>query len=284
MEKRKIAKRMGWSVLALVILFYVGLAIWFKTNETRLVYHTIPDSPIPADSLQLKYEDVSIQSDGAVLRCWIYSSQQPDTAMNWILYFPGNGPYDESDIAKCKIWHDLGLNVLAVRYRGYGNSTGKPDESGLYADAAATYNFLRTVKVIPPTNIVLYGHSLGTGVAIELASIVPAAGIALEGAATSSVAAVGARYPFIPWSLLMSDRYDSIERIKGITIPKIFIHASDDAAIPISQARELYAKATEPKFFIELTGGHNHASLVDREKYTTAMSNFFRTVFHGVSR
>jgi fermentation-respiration switch protein FrsA (DUF1100 family) len=237
-----------------VILFYVGFAIWFKTNETRLVYNTTPDSPIPADSLQLKYEEVSIQSEGAMLGCWIYPAQQPDIAKTWILYFPGSGPYDWSDIAKCRIWHDLGLNVLAVRYRGYGNSTGKPDEAGLCADAAATYNFLRTVKVVPPTNIVLYGHSLGTGVAIELACKVPSAGIALEGSFTSLAANTGIRYPFISWGLLMSDRYDSIERIKGITIPKIFIHASDDTAIPIWEARELYAKAVEPKFFIELTG------------------------------
>lgn len=280
MEKRKLVKRIGWYLLATVIVFCVGFVVWFKANEHRLSYHTVPDSAVPADSLHLKYEGVSIQSEGAVLECWLYPAQQPDTAMIWILYFPGNGNYDGSDIARCKIWHDLGLNVLAVRYRGYGKSTGTPSQTGLFADAEACYSFLRTVKGASPTKIAFYGHSMGSAIAIELANKVPAAGIALEGASTSSVAAVGARYPYIPWSLLLSEQYSSIERINGITMPKIFIHASDDASAPISLARELYAKAVEPKFFIEIRGGHNYAPTVDREKYTAAMSNFFHTVFH----
>lgn len=80
---------------------------------------------------------------------------------------------------------------------------------------------------------------MGSAIAIELASKVPAAGIALEGASTSALANIGVHYRYIPWSLLISERYESIERINGITIPKIYIHASDDEAVPISQAREL---------------------------------------------
>ena len=281
MNKRRIFKRIGWSLLAIVIVLCIGFVVWYKVNEKRFLYSANAESVVPEDSLRLQYEEVSIESsDGAKLVCGVFPAQRADTTSAWILYLHGNGGVDLGDIARCKIFHDLGLNVLAVQYRGFGKSTGKPSETGLYADAAASHNFLRTVKGVAPTSIVLYGHSMGSAIATELACRVPAAGIALEGAFTSMVAVYGVHYRYIPWSLLNGERYESIERISGITIPKIFIHAIDDEAVPISQAQELFAKAVEPKTFLEIKGGHNHAPTADREKYVAGLSQFFQKVFH----
>jgi uncharacterized protein len=280
LDRITLARRIGLYIVGAVIVFYAGFTIWFKANETKLLYHTAPDSPNPADSLHLKYEEVSIPSEGAVLSCWIYPALQPDTAMSWILYFPGNGTYDGSDVAKCKIFHDLGRNVLAVRYRGYGRSTGTPSDTGIIADARACYNFLTTVKGATPAHIVFYGHSMGAGIAIGLATGVPSAGIVLEGSYPSMAANAGERYPFIPWSLYLSERYVPIETINGVAVPKLFLHAVDDSLAPISRARELFAKAFEPKSFIELRGGHNDAPTVDRDTYTAALSHFFLQVIH----
>ena len=280
MDKRRIFKRIGWSLLAVVIVLCVAFVVWYKANEKRFLYHANAESIVPEDSLRLKYEEVSIESsDGAKLVCGVFPAQRADTTLAWILYLHGNGDVDRDDIARCKFFHELGVNVLAVQYRGFGKSTGEPSEIGLYADAEASYNFLRTVKGVAPSKIVLYGHSMGSAIAVELAGKVPAAGIALEGAFTSMVAVYGVHYRYIPWSLLNSERFESIERISGVTIPKMFIHASDDEAVPISQGQELFAKAVEPKSFLEIKGGHNHAPTADQEKYVAALSQFFQKVF-----
>ena len=280
MDKRRIFKRIGWSLLAIVIVLCVGFVVWFRANEKKILYAK-SESVVPEDSLGLKYEEVSIQSsDTTKLFIGIFHTQRADTTSPWILYFHSAGGFARTDIARCQIFHELGLNVLAVQYRGYEKSTGEPSESALYADAEVSYNFLRTVKNVPPANIVLYGHSLGTGIAVELAGKVPAAGLALEGAFTSMPALYWEQYPYLPWSLISRERYESIQKIGTITIPKIIIHASDDKMVPISQGQELFAKAVEPKSFLEIKGGHNRAPSADREKYVAGLSQFFQKVFH----
>ena len=278
MNAKVIARRAGWSILATVIIVCVGFVIWFKVNETSLIYRTLPDNISQADSLLLKCEKVTIQSEGAVLICWLYPADRPDSEKTWILFFPGNGDYDATDVARCKILHDLGPNILAVRYRGYGSSTGRPSEAGLHADATASYNYLKTVKGAAPANIVVYGHSMGTWIAIDLASRLPVAGVAVEGANESLAVGAATKYPFLPWKLLLHDRYDCMEKIGGIAAPKIFIHATDDQSIPISHGRALFAKATEPKTFLEIHGGHVLAPMVDRERYIAGMTQFLHSL------
>jgi fermentation-respiration switch protein FrsA (DUF1100 family) len=279
-DKRKAVKRIGWSLLAIILVIYVGLCLWFKVNERKILYAK-SETVIPEDSLGLNYEEISIQSsDSTKLFIAIFHAQRADTTSAWILYFHSAGGFARTDIVRCQVFHELGFNVLAVRYRGYERSTGEPSESALYADAETSYRFLRTVKNVPATNIVLYGHSIGTGIAVEIARKVPAAGLVLEGAFTSMAALYWAQYPYFPWSLITGERYESIQKIGSITMPKIIIHASDDKMVPIGQGRDLFAKAIEPKSFLEIKGGHNRAPSADREKYAAGLSQFLQKVLH----
>ena len=127
---------------------------------------------------------------------------------------------------------DLGINLFAFDYRGYGESSGVPDENGLYADATASYEYLTRTLGVTPDRLILFGHSLGSGVAIELASRVPAGGLIVEGAYTSIADRGQELYPLFPIRLIVTQRFPSLDRIPSITIPKLFLHSPEDVVIP----------------------------------------------------
>ena len=127
----------------------------------------------------------------------------------------------------------LGLSLLAFDYRGYGESGGSPGEQGLYRDADAAYRYLREERGVPADRIVLFGHSLGSAVAIDLASRVPAAGLIVEGALTSAVDRGRELYPYIPVGWIARSRFRSIDKLPAVSAPKLFLHATRDEVIPI---------------------------------------------------
>ena len=145
---------------------------------------------------------------------------------------------------------------MALSYRGYGGSTGSPSETGLIADAQAAYAFA-TARV-PPERIVVWGESLGTGVAVALASTQRIGRLVLEAPFTSA-ADVGARvYWFLPVQLLMKDPFRSDERIGKVTVPLLVLHGARDNVVPIALGERLFARANEPKRFVRFAdGGHN---------------------------
>ena len=161
-------------------------------------------------------------------------------------------------------WHALGLNILAIDYRGYGESEDRlTSEAGTYADARAAYDWLRTVRGVSANRIIIYGHSLGSGVATELALHVDAAGLIVEGAFTS-IPDMGAKvYPWFPVRLISSQRFANIDKIGRVAMPKLIMHASDDHIVPYAMGQQLFAAASAPKEWVELKGGHMRAFLED---------------------
>ena len=201
----------------------------------------------------------------------------PAERAGWLLYLHGSGG-NVGNLGYNEAWakfRRMGLGVLAVDYRGYGESGGQPSEAGLYRDADAGYAYLRDQLRVPPTRLLIYGYSLGSAVAIDLAARVPAAGLMVEGALLSVPARGGELYPFLPAHWLARNRFASIDRIGRVSMPKLFIHARADAEIPISHGRGLYERARPPKSFQEVAGGHTDAHEVDPE--------FFRAVFRFVA-
>lgn len=219
--------------------------------EDRLVYFpTRTLTSTPAD-YGMAFETVRFSSEDAYkLMGWII----PGDGETWLLYFHGNGQNVSSYLSLMAELHTLGLNLLLFDYRGYGESEGSPSEAGLYADAHAAYALLMAYGV-PPERLFLYGFSLGSGVAVQLATEVEVAGLVLEAAFTSLPAAGRARYPMLP-TALMRNRYDSLSKIARIDAPLLVLHARDDRTVPFSQGQALYAEATVPKTFAALTGGH----------------------------
>ena len=179
---------------------------------------------------------------------------------------------------------ELGLNLLAFDYRGYGESGGRPSEQGLYRDAVAAYRHLRETRGVPAERIVIFGHSLGSAVAVDLASRVPAAGLIVEGAFTSVVDRGQEIYPYIPVRWLAGSRFGSLEKIGGVRAPKLFLHATDDDVIPLAHGRRLFEAAAEPKTWVELQGGHGDAFDTDSARYFGSIADFLEVIVRASSR
>jgi fermentation-respiration switch protein FrsA (DUF1100 family) len=275
--------RVFTAILILVILCYAGIIVYLMTQETKLVYYEDYGQPVhtvPPDSTNLNYRRIELQGeDGIKLTGWVVLSDKDTTSSPWILFCHGNA----SDISypdyieRYKLFTRLGLNVLTFDYRGFGETRGTPSETGLYKDALTIYNYLTVTKMIPSDRIIIYGHSLGTGVAIDLATRVPAAALVVEAGFRSNPETAHQMYPFLPerlmW-LLMKNRFMSIDKIDRIPIPKLFIHSTDDEIFPISEGRALYDKALQPKSFLEIKGSHDPAPMESKELFCNGLSSF----------
>ncbi|MEW5915709.1 MAG: alpha/beta hydrolase [Gemmatimonadota bacterium] len=271
------------GLVALVLAGYSAAATYVKLNETALVYHpgerrvVQPDSALGISPRIVRFAS----SDGTVLVGWvIYASAADSAAGTWVLDCHGNaGNISSYGRPRWAAWmRAQGMNVFQFDYRGFGESSGSPNEQGLYADAEAAYAYLTDSLGVAPSRIVIYGHSLGSGVATHLANRVQAAGLILEGAFTAAADRGQELYPWLPVRLLSSNDFDSIGRIRGITMPKLFIHATDDEIIPYAHGERLFAAAEPPKSFLTVRGGHEHAFETDRERYYTAVRAFADTV------
>jgi hypothetical protein len=261
---------------------YAAVGLWIYWNENRLVY--FPDrETLPAAAALLGPGARTVRfaaPDGPGLVAWILPPAGNDSSARWILVLHGNAgnlatpgrPEHDRQL------HDLGLGVFALDYRGYGESGGTPSEAGMYADAHAAYGYMRDTLHLPPRSIIIYGHSLGSAVAIQLAAGVDAAGLIVEGALTS-VPDLGAEvYPYLPVRLMARNRFNSLGRIASVQMPVLFIHGRDDSTIPIAHGRRLFAAANQPKSFVAVPGGHDDAFQVGAAEYEAGIRSFLASL------
>jgi fermentation-respiration switch protein FrsA (DUF1100 family) len=265
------------SLAVVLLVAYAALLVLLRLNESRLLYFPGPRGALlpPPPELELPVERVELRSgDGVRLVSWLIRAADP--AAPWLLICHGNGG-NISDAGRPYHYAGLraaGLHLFALDYRGYGESEGEPSETGLYADAESAYRFLRDSLGVPPGRIVLFGHSLGSAVAVELAGRVPAAGLILDGALTSVPDRAQEIYPFFPVRWIGASRYASREKIGALRLPKLFLHAEGDAVIPIGHGRRLFEAAPEPKRFVTLAGGHGDAFEADSAVYFGEIRRF----------
>ncbi len=270
-------QRLGGAVLVGLLLGYGGLVGILAWAEDRLVFPVTPWTrklAAPRIDLNLHPKRVTTTAvDGAHLVGWLMAG---DDAAPWMLIFHGNAGNiaDGGRPDHYARLRALGLNVLTFDYRGYGESDGVATEVGLYRDADAAFRFLLDSLQVPAARIWIFGHSLGSAVAVDLASRVEAAGLILEGAFTSAPDAARYAYPFVPVRTLMHNRFASDEKIGRARMPKLFLHATEDRVIPITLGRLLFDKASGSKRFVTLHGGHDDAFLVDSARYFTAVAAF----------
>ena len=225
---------------------------WLLPFENRLVY--VPSRTLtqtPAD-YNLPFERLELTTaDGTQIMAWALLQEK---RAPWLIYFHGNGENVSSYLSFTSRLYAMGVNVLMPEYRGYGESEGEPSEAGLYMDADASYQYLID-QGVSPEDIIVYGFSLGSGVATDLASRKEVGGLILEAAFTSLLDAARAIYRFVPDGI-MSNRFDSINKITDVDAPSLFLHSRGDFTIPFSQGRTLYEAANDPKTFSEIQGGH----------------------------
>lgn len=248
------------NVLAVALGVYgvvVG-ALFFLQRE--MIYH--PGGPLVTPEMagvaEMKPVEITTE-DGLSLTSWYKpaAGERPT-----IVFFQGNGGNIDNRGFKVRPYLDAGFGMLLVGYRGYGNNPGKPSEQGLYSDGRANLEFLVGEKV-PPDRWVLYGESLGTGIAVQLAferaANIPIGAVVLESPYTSLGDAAQFHYPFLPARLLVRDRFRSVDKIAAIKSPLFIIHGENDNIIPIKQGRALFQAARLPKQSLWLEGaGHNN--------------------------
>jgi fermentation-respiration switch protein FrsA (DUF1100 family) len=239
----------------ILLSFYVGLVALMYVAQRALMYfpETLRTAPAAAGFPEAE-EVVLATADGERVIAW-HVAPRGDTASApavW-LYFHGNGGALRYRVERFRALTSDGSGLVALSYRGYGGSSGRPTEAGLIADATAAYEFARTRY--PAGRLMPWGESLGTGVAVALAAERKVARIVLE-APFSSAADVAARaYPFVPVRLLMKDQFRSDLRIGKVAAPVLILHGDRDSVIPIALGERLYALASEPKRFVRIPGG-----------------------------
>jgi fermentation-respiration switch protein FrsA (DUF1100 family) len=250
-----------------------------KLSEDRLVFPVAPwGGGLAAPRAGLDPVRVEITTADSVRLVGWRIGDPADTTARWLLMFHGNGG-DISHGGRQEHYaalRALGLNLVTFDYRGYGESDGEPSEAGIYRDADAAYAYLRDGLAVPPERLLIFGHSLGSAVAVDLASRVPSRGLILEGALTS-VPDVGQRtYFFVPVRLMARNRFAAAEKIARVSVPKLFLHATADEVIPYEFGRRLFELAPGPKRFVPLAGSHNDAYAADSATYFEGVAAFLR--------
>lgn len=260
-------------LLGLAAAGYAAAVVWLIAQESRIVFEAT--KTLGDDRPPFAYEQIDLpRGDGARQFAWVMPQGDGGSAA-WVLYLHGNPSTIASpgSIAHYVLLRQLGLSILAPEYRGFGGLDGTPTEAGLAADARAAYDYLR-VRGVPPSRIVVYGWSLGAAIAIDLASRVEAAALIIEGAPASIVEINRQRYPFFPVGLIMPHRFESIQKVRRVSAPMLFLHSASDEVVPITEARRLFEAARSDKHFVTVNGGHLDAAATDAARFAEAIRGF----------
>ncbi len=264
-------------IIGAIIAFYLVIVLYvYAMQDKMLFYPTFQIETTPAQS-GLAFEDVYFETeDGVKLHAWYIPVDTPTATL---IFCHGNGGNISHRIESIEQFHALNLSVFIFDYRGYGNSEGKISEEGTYLDAAAAWTYLTTEKQIAPDNIISFGRSLGGGIASWLAVNRQVKALILESTFTSISDVGKSHYPIIPVKLISRYDYNSIEKVEQLTLPKLFIHSRTDEIVPFKLGRKLFERASEPKEFLEISGGHNDGYLMSHESYIKTMRQFLDSVF-----
>jgi len=269
---------MGATIQITLLIFSIIILGWIYVSwlEGRSIY--FPDTIIiqSPTELGLSYEDLFIEtSDGVQIHAWYIPKQNSRFT---VLHFHGNGGNISHRLQLYKHWHDMGLGVFALDYRGFGKSSGRPSESGLYADACAAWQELTGRLAVPHDQIIIAGRSLGCAVATYLAARTDAAALVLETPFTSLPDMAGKLYPWLPACFLVRTQFNNMKRIADVTMPVLIITAEDDQITPKWMGQRLFEAASEPRQYAKLAGGHNDFGQLSRRKYHQAWSTFLQSV------
>ncbi|MBI4345647.1 MAG: alpha/beta hydrolase [Elusimicrobia bacterium] len=268
-----------WVYLALgTALFWLGLR-WFERVQLYIPERRLDAHP---GSVGLGFETVRFEaSDGVRLHGWWIPGEPGAPA---VLLAHGNAGNVSHRVEKARILHGLGLSVLLFDYRGYGLSDGRPTEQGLYRDGEAAFRHLTAERGLSPGDIILYGESLGCGVAVELARRHAARSLVIESAFTSTADMGRLVFPFLPVDRMVNDRFDNLAKIGQVRSPVLVLHSPQDEIIPFAMGRRLFEAAPQPKALVELSGGHNDGFLRAGNAYPEALGAFIVTRERGGTR
>ncbi|MDE2366407.1 MAG: alpha/beta hydrolase [Betaproteobacteria bacterium] len=256
----------AYAVLLAAILFFQPKLIYFPDIGRAII--------ATPDEAGLAYEPVKISTiDGKTLHGWFVPAP---AATETVLFFHGNAGNISHRMQYLSMFHSLGYDTFIFDYRGYGNSSGSPSESGTYEDAQAAWQYLTEERCIPPDRIILFGESLGGAIAAWLAAREKPGLLVLASAFTSVPDVAAKLYPFLPVRLLSRFEYNTLKSLQSVSCPVFVAHSPDDEIVPFAQGQALYEAASGPKQFLELQGGHNDGFIFMRKEWAGALDEFVR--------
>jgi fermentation-respiration switch protein FrsA (DUF1100 family) len=262
----------GIRIVAIIAGIYIILAGLLLIFQPSYVYY--PERVLIANpgSIGLDFENVDFEtSDGVKLSGWFIPS---DSARGVVLFCHGNAGNISHRLESIQIFHRLGLDVFIFDYRGYGQSEGKPTEHGTYQDAEAAWRYLVETRQVKPSQVVVFGRSLGGAVASWLAQSQRPRVLILESTFTSIPDIAATLYPYLPVRFLSRFQYTTAEYLSRTECPVLIVHSRDDEIMPFSHGRQLFEMAREPKEFLEISGTHNEGFITSGKKYEQGLDAF----------
>jgi len=261
------------NILISAITVYAVILLLVFLFQARLVYFPEVGRALVATprAVGLDFEEVRLAADGATLHGWWVPAT---AARGAVLILHGNAGNISHRLEYLTMFNRLGYAVLIIDYRGYGRSSGTPSEDGTYRDGEAAWRHLTEIRKFAPRDIVLFGESLGGGVATWLALQHPPRALVLASTFTSAPDLGAQVYPWLPVRWLARIDYNNLERIPRIAAPVLIAHSKGDDIIPFSHGQALFNAAREPKQFLEMRGGHNDGFIFAREEWVREVGAF----------
>ena len=273
--------KLSLIVSGVVATLYIAFCLLLRNGQTKLIFLPHHETRSTPQAYGWDYQDVWLDvGEDKVHGWWLPAS---NTTAPTLLYFHGNGSNNGDLMELAAIFRQLELSVFLIDYRGYGQSSPVfPNENRVYEDAEAAWQYLVRERKISPEKIVVYGHSLGGAIAIELATQHPEmAGLITEGTFTSiaDMARLSPVMKLLPLSWVVTQRFDSIAKVGSLQMPILILHGTADEVIPFDMSEKLYAAAPQPKQreVFELAG-HSNLPQFGGKQFTTAIARFVRGV------
>ena len=234
------------KILLIFVIIYFLIVISTYIFQRSLLYHP-SENNYTGDQLLVSIEKVKIKTqDNIELISWYHKKNIND--YKTLVFLHGNAGSLQNRIHKINHFKNMNINFLLVAWRGFNGNEGSPTEKGLYEDANSAIRWLEK-KGVDEKNIIIYGESLGTGIATEIAQHRKFAGVILESPFTSMIEAGYDKYPFLPVRLLLKDKYESYKKIKNIKVPILVMHGKMDNVVPFHMGKKMYELASEPKYY-----------------------------------
>ena len=261
------------QLVSIIFFLYLFVLVFLYFYQRNLLYHP-NENNYSGDEISVDIKKVKIPTlDNIQLLGWYHEKNLKD--YKTLIYFHGNAGSLENRIHKLNHFQDMNINFLIIAWRGFSGNQGKPSEEGLYVDGKSAIDWV-IEKGVDEKNIILYGESLGTGVATHLAQNKNYAGIILETPFTSMIDAAKTFYPYIPVNLLLKDKFENYKKVKNINIPILVMHGEEDKIVPFLMGKKIYEIANEPKFSY-FTKYDNHMMEFD-ERLVNAIKSFIKSL------
>lgn len=268
-------RRLLTTLLVAVAAGILLVVITLRVIENQLIYFPprYPEGFPSAQTVEREVEDVwLLTADGVRINAFYRSNPASKQVLLW---FHGNAENIGYGLDHQRSLATIGVNILAVDYRGYGKSEGKPGEAGVYRDADAAYDYLIKLRHFHAEEIIIYGHSLGGAVAVNLASRRPCGGLIVQSSFTSARAMARRMFAIPLIEYAAKSRFDSLQKIRDVHAPILIVHGTRDEVVPFEMGQQLFAAAPEPKRFYPIEGaGHNNLLEVGGEPYLACLQQF----------